>query len=279
VKIALVSDAHLEFGDLFFDNDQNADVLILAGDILIAQDLYDYPRDTTVLPLQQKTNRYQRVLAYREFLAQCSAKFKHILWVAGNHEFYHGKWFGSLDVLHTEASYFPNITFMENTTVDIDGYKFIGASMWTDANKQDPLTNLHLESVLNDYRVIKNDHARYRRLKVSDSLLRHLDTMKYFNEQWRNFKNDKVIMVTHHAPTFQSISPDYVSETLTNGGYASDLSNEILNNPQIKLWVHGHVHAKNDYMVGNCRVVSNPRGYIGHEVIAEQWKLECYEVI
>jgi hypothetical protein len=45
------------------------------------------------------------------------------------------------------------------------------------------------------------------------------------------------------------------------------------------LWVHGHVHAKNDYIVGNCRVVSNPRGYIGHEVIAEQWQLQYYEVI
>jgi Icc-related predicted phosphoesterase len=279
VKIGLISDAHLEFGDLSFDNDQNADVLILAGDILVAKDLKDFARDDAVIPLQQWSNRYQRVLAYRKFLEECSSKFKHVLWVAGNHEFYHGKWFETLDILKHEAEYFPNITFMENSTVDIDGYKFIGASMWTDANKQDPLTKIHVEAVLNDYRIIKNEKEGYRRLSISDSLQRHLASMRYFSEQWDKFKHDKVIMVTHHAPTFQSISPDYVGETLTNGGYASDLSNEILNNPQIKLWVHGHVHAKNDYIVGNCRVVSNPRGYIGHEVIAEQWQLQYYEVI
>ena len=39
MKIALVSDVHLEFGDLDFDNDSGADVLILGGDICIANDI------------------------------------------------------------------------------------------------------------------------------------------------------------------------------------------------------------------------------------------------
>ena len=34
MKIALASDVHLEFGDLDFDNDSGADVLILGGDIV-----------------------------------------------------------------------------------------------------------------------------------------------------------------------------------------------------------------------------------------------------
>ena len=27
------------------------------------------------------------------------------------------------------------------------------------------------------------------------------------------------------------------------------------------LWLHGHVHNSNDYMVGGTRVVSNPKGH------------------
>jgi len=50
-----------------------------------------------------------------------------------------------------------------------------------------------------------------------------------------------------------------------NGGYASDLSNFILDHPQIKLWTHGHMHQCFDYMIGSTRVVCNPRGYEGHE--------------
>lgn len=28
-----------------------------------------------------------------------------------------------------------------------------------------------------------------------------------------------------------------------------------------ELWIHGHVHAKQDYRVGDTRVIANPRGY------------------
>jgi hypothetical protein len=50
-----------------------------------------------------------------------------------------------------------------------------------------------------------------------------------------------------------------------NGGYASDLSEFILDNPEIKFWTHGHMHDPSDYMIGDCRVICNPRGYVGYE--------------
>ena len=46
-----------------------------------------------------------------------------------------------------------------------------------------------------------------------------------------------------------------------NGAYHSDLTDIMLDHPQIKLWTHGHTHHTFDYMIGNCRVVCNPRGY------------------
>ena len=36
LKIALGSDLHLEFGPITLNNDENADVLVLAGDICVA---------------------------------------------------------------------------------------------------------------------------------------------------------------------------------------------------------------------------------------------------
>ena len=40
----------------------------------------------------------------------------------------------------------------------------------------------------------------------------------------------------------------------------------ILDNPQIKYWSHGHTHESMDYMIGDCRVVCNPKGYHPTEV-------------
>ena len=46
-----------------------------------------------------------------------------------------------------------------------------------------------------------------------------------------------------------------------NGGYASELSDYILDHPQIKVWCHGHIHYAFDYMIGDTRIVCNPYGY------------------
>ena len=34
----------------------------------------------------------------------------------------------------------------------------------------------------------------------------------------------------------------------------------------IDLWIHGHTHHGADYAIGNCRIVSNQRGYADQPV-------------
>jgi hypothetical protein len=78
-------------------------------------------------------------------------------------------------------------------------------------------------------------------------------------------RNKPLVVCTHHAPTYQSVADEYKSQREMNGGYASDLSEFILDNENIKFWTHGHMHDPSDYMVGQCRVLCNPRGYKGYE--------------
>ena len=44
MKIGICSDLHLEFGDVNIKNEDNVDVLILSGDILVERDLDMYDR-------------------------------------------------------------------------------------------------------------------------------------------------------------------------------------------------------------------------------------------
>ena len=44
MKIAVASDIHLEFGDLILKNEENADVLILSGDICTAKQFKHKPK-------------------------------------------------------------------------------------------------------------------------------------------------------------------------------------------------------------------------------------------
>ena len=86
------------------------------------------------------------------------------------------------------------------------------------------------------------------------------------------------IVVGHHAPSSQSVAEWFRADTLMNGAFRSELDGFIETRPQIKYWLHGHMHNNSNYWVGETRVVCNPRGYIGHESIADFFKLQYLEV-
>jgi Icc-related predicted phosphoesterase len=115
-------------------------------------------------------------------------------------------------------------------------------------------------------------------LKPENTVFRHRQTVGYFKTVLADRKDSRVVVVGHHAPTFNSVHEKYRNEQLMNGGYASDLSEFILDNPQIVLWTHGHMHDPCDYMVGTTRVVCNPRGYAGHDAQADVFQVKFLEI-
>ena len=81
-----------------------------------------------------------------------------------------------------------------------------------------------------------------------------------------------------HSPRKLSTHPRYADEIIMNGAYSSDLSEFILDHPEIRLWTHGHTHHTFDYTIGECRVVCNPRGYKGYEERAEEFNPQEFEI-
>ena len=282
MKIALCSDLHLEFKDIELFNTEGAEVLILSGDIMIAESLHDSP--PTVIspyePYKQLGHNALMAQRYRNFLSHVSKEFPHVVYVAGNHEFYHGRWVESLQHLSEECNKFPNVHFLERDFIDISGVTFVGATLWTDCNKGDPMTLHALTNIMNDYRVIRNDQYGYTKLRPAHSMHRHQETVSYLKMVLADMKDKSVVVVGHHAPSTQSIHERYrnPSNSLMNGGYASDLSEFILNHPQIKLWTHGHMHDPFDYVIGDTRIVCNPRGYQGHDPQADFFELKFLDI-
>jgi predicted phosphodiesterase len=267
MKIKLVSDLHLEFSDININNNENCDVLILGGDIMVAADLHDHPHfdfnPYSHGAFADLSRKQQRVARFRDFLKRCSFQFPHVVYVMGNHEFYHGRFYDSIDHMREECAKFPNIYLLENDTKTIDDVTFVGATLWTDMNKGDPLTMHAIEGMMNDFRIIRNDKREFARMSARDVVSRHARTLQYFRSVLAEQHDRKFVVVGHHSPSFQSVHESYKSETLMNGGYHSDLSEFILDHPQIKLWTHGHTHHPFDYMIGETRIVCNPRGYEG----------------
>ena len=267
MKIQLVSDLHLEFEDVNIKNESGADVLILSGDILVADDLRNQPADLSLADIPDEGyGRARRALRYRDFFLRVSFQFKHVIYIMGNHEHYHGKFDKSAGIIRETIRYLNihNIHLLDRDIKEIDGVHFVGGTMWTDCNKGDPMTQYHLEHCMTDFRVIRIAGENFKKFLPMRTVMEFTKTRDYFKTVIENLPKDaKIVVCSHHAPSHLSIHEIYKNDTLMNGGYSSDLSEFILDHPQIKLWTHGHMHNNFDYMIGDTRVVCNPKGYPG----------------
>lgn len=280
MKICLASDLHLEAADINLENTEKADVLILSGDICVAHSLHNHPSSKTNLP-QDATRlgrNQQAAVRYRDFFKRINDEFPNTVMVAGNHEGYHGRYPDFYNWIYEEMKSFPNIHFLEQDSVEIDGYTFVGGTLWTDMNKECPITMHLIEHMMNDFRIIRNSGLNYRRFSPADAIKHHKDTVSYIQKVVDSDTTKKYIVVSHHAPTFLSVHPKYQKEYCINGGYASDLFDFIYDRPQIKLWTMGHMHDPHCYYVGNTFVACNPRGYYGHDPEAESFKLRIIDL-
>jgi len=274
MKFALASDIHLEFGDIELNNTEGADVLILSGDICVAKDL--------------AFKDYERSKKWMKFFENCSEQFDNVIYIMGNHEHYHGDFAKSYLQLRDALSELSNVHVMEKEFVSFNDVIFICGTLWTDMNKEDPSTLYAIKGYMNDYRVIENSDTQVH-YKVPVYGLNEDGSTNYkearINEfHTRNGKFTPEQSVIEHKAMLKLIDevvanlPKYQNDTMVNGAYSSDLSEFIMDRPQIKYWTHGHTHDAFDYMIGSTRIVCNPRGYDGYEDCADKFKLKYFEV-
>ena len=286
MKIALASDLHLEFGDLDIVNTDNAQVLILSGDICVAADLDMRDRRQTEMGFA----RY-RSERFHDFFERCAANFPHVIYVMGNHEYYHSDFATALGDMRRKLEHLPNLYVMERDVKVIGDVTFIGGTLWTDMNNQDSLTLYHMRTMMNDFRVITNSttpvhfkteqgefRTRVGKFSPEDAVEEHVKMKQYIQSVVQGNHDIKYVVVGHHSPSKQSTHEMYAHDTVMNGGYSSDLDEFIADHPQIRLWTHGHTHHPFDYQIGQTRVVCNPRGYIGQEPEAANFKLQYIDV-
>ena len=306
MKIAICSDVHLEFGQLELENTQNAEVLILSGDICTAVDL----RVTDSILSSAKTDRYL------DFFTACSRNFPHVVYVMGNHEHYHGDYATSAGYLRDAMKQCgDNIHFLDKEVWEHNDVVFIGGTLWTDMNGEDEMTMNHVSRRMNDFQICKNSlrevnfktfepkekpegmsdedfnllpyekrystvfKTREATLSPQDAVEDHKAMLKFIETNYNMTPPwMTTIVVGHHAPSKSSEHPRYAHDQLMNGAYNSRLDQFSMDRPGIKLWTHGHTHEDFDYMIIGCRVVCNPRGYINYEDRADRFELKVVEV-
>lgn len=246
--------------------DDKDTILVIAGDLWIGSRFIEW--------------------AGYSWIAEVSKQFKEVVITLGNHDYWptnHG-----LEIVNAGDKLnamlldygFHNVTVLDMTTKQIDDVLFVGATLWTDMAKEDPLA-MHMMPRFMCYDgkitfVADEGGSGWARFTSEKWVEIHRKHKKYIELVASQNRDKKIVVVTHHAPLNTLIDPQFEGH-FSNAYFASDLSDLILDNPNIALWVFGHVHLQRDTMMVNTRIVNNCVGYPGQHF--EQLNMVKHEAI
>lgn len=260
IKISYLSDLHVEFGDnKIFSKEEGGDVLLLAGDIVPASYILDFRNDSDARSIKKYLTNILK--------PQLLEKYKTVYMVMGNHEHY--RWFYNETKKALQKSFKElglNIIILDNEWVMLrDDLMLIGSTLWSDFEKGNPISMSTCQFGMNDFRIIgKNlvkDKNDVELITPQFIMNEHKNSLSYIKEILDRYSNMRTIIMTHHAPVYRSLNPKHIGNGM-DGAYASELTDFICGYPQIQYWIHGHVHGKMNFKVGDyCTVLQNCRGY------------------
>jgi hypothetical protein len=240
VKIQLLSDLHLESEVFDPMPHPQADVLVLAGDI-----------DSTWRMLDRFANWPVPAL-----------------FVAGNHEFDGRELDDAWPALRERCAQF-GLSVLERESLVLDAadgrrIRFVGTVRWCDFNVFGPArlaSALRAGSYFQRVMGATKAGALFDASAVRQEALDCRDWLAGALAEEARGRWDATVAVTHFAPSLRSADPRYGSQSGTASFCNAD--DDLL--PGAALWLHGHLHCRQDYCVMHAggrstRVVSQARG-------------------
>ncbi|ELR14381.1 Ser/Thr protein phosphatase superfamily [Acanthamoeba castellanii str. Neff] len=262
-RLQLASDLHLEafvgsfgltrFKELLLEkyNAPGGEIPVLGECLALLGDIGYPTRDT-----------------YREFLLQQAERFETVLVVAGNHEFYA---VGSVtpDYDETKArirsicSEAPknNLHFLDRTSL-LSRVSIVMTFMTVYLGFTLHRATAFWDKSSSDYKkifVIDAETGQKRKSTVRDSVGWHEAAWLKEELAMAVERGEKVVVLTHHAPTFEKTSSPKFTRSVMTSIYASDLA-AMFGDPVVA-WLFGHTHWSSTQKVGSTLVASNQAGY------------------
>ena len=253
IRISLMSDLHIEFegprhgkGPDLSGLKDNIDLVLLAGDV-----------DVSDRAIKYGTKIHDDL--------GCE-----VVQIAGNHEFYDENRVMVLAEIRRAADASP-VYFLENDVAyfNVRGrrIRILGCTLWTDYELHSD--QAHVASIMAEIATKLNDHyviyeGSRDTFQPNDALRLHRESRSWLESELVKPFDGLTIIITHHAPSERSMTTRHMNSPISPA-YASNLD-DLVKNSGAALWVHGHTHESFDYMIGDTRVICNPRGYYAYEL-------------
>lgn len=185
-----------------------------------------------------------------------SENWKNVIYVAGNHEFYHE----TKTITTLKKDYknlmngYENIHYLDNGYVDLDGVRFIGSILWSNPDYVKDRCNF------NEIRRI-NKNGMLVNLNLTTFKKMHEDCKTYIKQTLREYKGEKkVVLITHFPPRVEKTHHPKYDGSPYERYFANDFDEMGIDTENIGVWISGHTHYSYDFTVDGCRYLSNQVG-------------------
>jgi predicted MPP superfamily phosphohydrolase len=232
-----------------------------------------------------------------EFIKYLKDKYRYIILVGGNHEYYlfnenqskkygHNS-FNRYEEFRNLCNDLEGVFYLESDMIELNGIKFAGNGLWYDYSLGLIDYKMSIEEIIEFKSLNKNDHTTihtdfygfYREYGMYGSSgktmrVKHIDDILLAKEKHDSFlelvsKEKPQVMVSHICPDKKGLFSDYEINEKGYDKIESEKEN-IFNYVDTskfdeyidgKIWIYGHTHKKTDFISRGCRFVSNPMGY------------------
>lgn len=235
--IQYASDLHLEFADNWSHLKRNplevtGEILLLAGDIgYLGDDNY----------------------SSHPFWDWASENYSQVIITFGNHEFY--KYY---DISTLQDGFCheirDNVKCYYNAIVPVGDIDVIVSTLWAIIEFEN---SYFTEQCVSDFRRIRYGD---RLLSSAEFNREHRRCREFIENSVKASKARKKIVLTHHVPSFQMLSKEFVGSKI-NGAFTVELA-DYIENSGIDIWIYGHSHRNIDNKIGNTHILTNQLGYV-----------------
>ncbi len=129
--------------------------------------------------------------------------------------------------------------FAQKRAIIIGGTRYLCCTLWTDfaigGSVEEGMH--HAGKCMHDYKYIRMESGRYRRIHPIDVARVHADHRAWLEARLSEPFEGRTIVVTHHAPLGACLQDEHSIAS----AYASDLS-QLIDTYQPDQWLYGHTH-------------------------------------
>lgn len=234
-KIQIFSDIHLEAYDnpstLWKFVKPQAPIAVVAGDI--------------------------HAKHFEAALTEIASRFKQVVCVLGNHEYYRKDISWTPDLTKMPA----NVAVLNPGVFENEDSVFIGATLWTDFKNQDWFVMHAAKNGIMDFGAIRSADRQFTPQQAFDIHTKEKAYIKLMIEKYRGC-GKKIVIVTHFLPSYQLVHPKWklMGSDMLNY-YFSASCDDLIEYSEAAAWCFGHTHNARDMKIAGVRCVCNPLGY------------------